>query len=671
MKWIIYKLLLPLGAAFMLLLICGYQWDTGFRMPLYSSANQAYQAGDYKTALESWFELLADDPQLLKKDPLLHFKIAYSFYRTGEYQKAIRNLNFASGRLEKLADYALWFQALSYYQLGDTVLSESKMLELEQRFPQSFLNDFSDSLRAGIAENRSQPQTARKLLLDMLASGWFEKTEIYVRLLNNLQALNKADEFKSYAFQFLAAYPFHPRADKVYQDLINLYSSEMPDVDLRRLLRYLYTTSQFQAAEQLIVNQSRYARTAADREMYRWLAVESDYKQGLYQKVLDWCLSNRGNMKTYRVRREIALHIARAYSRLDKTPEAIKAYLDFQRRYPTDGISQEVLWKVGWLYEEEGNVERANAIYQKLIREYPHAEFRNEAAFRIGINYFRSGRFEAARNTWQAALRQLRYPDERQRMLYWIGRSYGSQKMFDRQYAILEEIAEDPVESYYGMKALYLTVPRNGDQNKIMDAFWNVQQQDSSYIGRYISRFQRALLVKEVLSAVWVNRELQQVDISRKDWRGLFALAELYERIGAYGKAYRRYRNAYDTGFANASLTEMMPVYKRLYPLYFEAETDSAANRFGISQPLIFSVIKKESAFEPEIVSYANAYGLMQLIPPTAAQVAREMGIKYHSPRQLFDPQLNILMGTSYLSGLLNRFNGSLVMALAAYNAGP
>ncbi|MFZ0392143.1 MAG: transglycosylase SLT domain-containing protein, partial [Calditrichia bacterium] len=42
-----------------------------------------------------------------------------------------------------------------------------------------------------------------------------------------------------------------------------------------------------------------------------------------------------------------------------------------------------------------------------------------------------------------------------------------------------------------------------------------------------------------------------------------------------------------------------------------------------------------------------------------------------HSPRQLFDPQLNILMGTSYLSGLLNRFNGSLVMALAAYNAGP
>ncbi len=81
--------------------------------------------------------------------------------------------------------------------------------------------------------------------------------------------------------------------------------------------------------------------------------------------------------------------------------------------------------------------------------------------------------------------------------------------------------------------------------------------------------------------------------------------------------------------------------------------------------------MKKESAFETRITSYANAYGLMQLIPPTARQVSRQLGQTLKDNLQLFDPARNILLGSYYFRSLMRRFQGNLYYALAAYNAGP
>jgi soluble lytic murein transglycosylase len=151
----------------------------------------------------------------------------------------------------------------------------------------------------------------------------------------------------------------------------------------------------------------------------------------------------------------------------------------------------------------------------------------------------------------------------------------------------------------------------------------------------------------------------------------LFSLGELYEKMGNYGFAYRRFRTVFDRHFADSDFTEMIPIFKKLYPLYYAEQVDSAAAKFAIPQELIWSVIKKESAFEAKVISYANAYGLMQLLPGTASQVARQMGIPYRSTEQLFEPEVNIEMGTYYLSSLLRRYDNNYVKALAGYNAGP
>jgi len=88
---------------------------------------------------------------------------------------------------------------------------------------------------------------------------------------------------------------------------------------------------------------------------------------------------------------------------------------------------------------------------------------------------------------------------------------------------------------------------------------------------------------------------------------------------------------------------------------------------------LIYATIRQESAFETAAVSRVGARGLMQIITPTARAVARKLGLDtaHIDTRLINDPKLNLSIGRSYLSSLIDDYNGSYVMALAAYNAGP
>jgi soluble lytic murein transglycosylase len=112
-------------------------------------------------------------------------------------------------------------------------------------------------------------------------------------------------------------------------------------------------------------------------------------------------------------------------------------------------------------------------------------------------------------------------------------------------------------------------------------------------------------------------------------------------------------------------------VYLLAYPLGGASMINRYAKERKLDPALLCAVILEESRFHSQAVSAAGARGLMQLMPPTGAKAARELKVPRFSGEQLFDPEMNVRLGSWYLAKMLEEFGGKTHLALAAYNAGP
>ena len=110
--------------------------------------------------------------------------------------------------------------------------------------------------------------------------------------------------------------------------------------------------------------------------------------------------------------------------------------------------------------------------------------------------------------------------------------------------------------------------------------------------------------------------------------------------------------------------------WQMLFPMPYEGALVSSSRRFSLDPYMVAALIRQESEFNPVAHSYANAYGLTQIVPATGRMLARQQGIAWSSPNLLYQPATNLRLGTSYMRALLNQWSGRWEETLASYNAG-
>lgn len=133
-----------------------------------------------------------------------------------------------------------------------------------------------------------------------------------------------------------------------------------------------------------------------------------------------------------------------------------------------------------------------------------------------------------------------------------------------------------------------------------------------------------------------------------------------------------RYIKIYAPGYLYMPLDQApVPFWELAFPIPYRISIEQRSHEQHLDPFLVAALIRQESEFNAKVISHANAYGLMQLLPSTGRGLARHCGIRRFSAVQLLIPDRNIQLGTYYFRNLLDSYGGQTEIALASYNAGP
>lgn len=245
-------------------------------------------------------------------------------------------------------------------------------------------------------------------------------------------------------------------------------------------------------------------------------------------------------------------------------------------------------------------------------------------------------------------------PMSRSRGAYWAGRAAEAKKDAKAAKYWYGEAARYPV-SFYGQ----LAAEWNGGA-VVRAALDNTKRPSQQELNTYAQQ--------ELARATHILLSLNRDSQAKQFFQALLEQSRKpqdFRLAGAFANSLDR--RDFGVLAAKQAGREAVWLFEEGYPILNLPKEVTWTN--GPEVALVLALTKQESGFNVKAVSPAGAQGLMQLMPATAEGVARQLKVPY-SPKRLFDPVYNLRLGTAYLGHMLDNYDGSYVMALAAYNAG-
>lgn len=358
-----------------------------------------------------------------------------------------------------------------------------------------------------------------------------------------------------------------------------------------------------------------------------------------------------------------AFHAARALSRADRDAEAVRAYRRFARTHSSHPRAAEASYLAAWLEIRHGT--RGG---ERNMRRFSRSRLATPALVRaatwqLGLRAFERGAFRAAEGHFSRYAQTSSASLVRARGLYWLGRARQSRGATSAAEAYREALHVEPLHWY-----ALLARQRLEELGEDVPAPFPSEAEEGEGESVTIELPELVRFYAELGLRTDARDAMRRAERSVRAGPGRTRrLVAMYQELGEANRLVRLAGGATTTRRRHTPGPSDRWRWAAAYPRPWEADATVAATRVGLTASHLYAVMRQESGFNPDVVSYADAIGLMQLLPETAARVAEPLGIDV-SRAALFDPVTNLRLGAAYVGGLAERFG--VPLAFAAYNAG-
>ena len=598
------------------------------------------------------------------------FLDGYRAYQNHDDARAIDRLKFAADNFPALGDYALYYLALVQHDQGDLSGSADTLDRLVRLYPDTVMVDDAERLRADNLLKLGRNAEASEVASRLIARGPDASIEQNARITEARALIALGNPKSAYAqlMELRDKYP-HSDADAQARVIVHSILASNPEVADSNSLAY------HRAESELLLREG--ALSEADDQANAGLAMNPE---PAVRAELVWVTARALKPEPDRAKRAILDYLQIAprgpdapaalealgliYWHDDQYDPARAALNRLVANFPASEIAPGAMLRVGKIYEEQHQFDPARAQYRRLAARYPGSDAAEDARFRVPWTQYLAHDYRSAAAGFQSASTRAKDPTNRDMCVYWNARALEKAGDTASARAIYEKLADSTDSNYYPELASRRVAAGTPDlpAASAPDPQAGAAPAVSGVAEYHMARLQtlRALGLKELEPGEL--KALQEhaggtVEMRRFVLAGFASADAWYDAIVAATHMEKNGQLSHD-------VAERVRYPRAYWDLFWPASKGLSLDPY-----LVLALARQESLFNPKATSSSNARGLMQLIPSTARKMASQNGIDPEAIA-LYDPSVNVKLGTTYLKNLFAMFSGDEFHAVAAYNAG-
>ena len=601
------------------------------------------------------------------------FVVGYVKYQLGKYSEAATYLAQASESLPLVKDYVDHFLGLSCLKSNQGQCAVEAFTDIRKNFKESpwfrsagwylaqslsKVKKYDEALAALKDVEPGGPQMPTFSEIDLFKAEVMEKKGNAAKA----AALYKAVYFNAESKWTMdaALSKLENMSTPVAKEALNFIKTEPAKIQLaeQMIRQYRYVDGMALIEELYRAKPDRHSKEVLANAYFKTRNYPK--AKALYEELVR---SAKGGAGPYYMK------LAKSAARSNDFETAINVY---KKLLKGSKKSDTYRYKLGFLYMDANQYEKAVKVFGDLLKAKYRGRWRKKILWNMAWSLYKLERYEEAIDYFRQYEQGGFGRGETFRAQYWTAQAFEKQGLQDQAQVLYTQLVTKDRFGYYG----FIAARAMGGDEKIPNS-WKIFSSDplprDTGEAMLPLGLDRAKLLSDLglreLAAMEINRfnqgqlggELTVISFMRFARKNNAWRAAHVASIGRFKDLLYQYPNQHGLRFF---------VWENWYPEAFGEFVELYAKQSGVDPRLAYSIMREESRFQVDVVSKADAIGLMQIIPPTARHLANELAISDFDVRSLYQPEINIKLGVKYLSDLSEMFEGNKIYVIPSYNAG-